>query len=417
MTRALRILVHNWPLKLAAAGLATLMYGGLVLSQSAQTYNGVVAVVQKDLPGNVVLLSAIPPVTSIRYFAPAGVPTANATFTAEVDLSDVDPATGTATVAVTVRAVDDRINILSFEPPSVTLDVDELIRLEVPVDVVMGPIPAGIEIGEVEVSQSTVSVFGPASIVSKVVEARADVVVQPSGFDIDQDVILRAVDSLGNALSPVEVEPRSIHVSIPAFTDRASRTLPVSPVVTGTPAAGFEVAGVTVTPLSVTVEGDADELAALVRVDTLPVSVIGASSDFDIDIDLDLPTGIVPVGQPSVRVAVTLRPVTATRNFDAGLRLIGARSDRVYGLSVDRVLVTIGGSVADLDRLIGGTLVLDLDVRDIEPGTTEVDVSATLASGLTLVSASPVTVIVTVTVPPSPSPAAIGPSASPAPSG
>ena len=64
------------------------------------------------------------------------------------------------------------------------------------------------------------------------------------------------------------------------FTDRTTRTLPVSPVITGTPAAGFEIASVSVTPLTVTVEGDADQLAALERADTEAVSASGASSDF-----------------------------------------------------------------------------------------------------------------------------------------
>ena len=38
------LVVHNWPLKLAAVGLATLLYGGLVLSQSTATLTGVVPV-------------------------------------------------------------------------------------------------------------------------------------------------------------------------------------------------------------------------------------------------------------------------------------------------------------------------------------------------------------------------------------
>ena len=41
MTRVLGVLIHNWPLKLAAIGLATLLYGGLVLSQSSATLTGV----------------------------------------------------------------------------------------------------------------------------------------------------------------------------------------------------------------------------------------------------------------------------------------------------------------------------------------------------------------------------------------
>ena len=36
MRRIVGIIVHNWPLKLAAIGLATLMYGGLALSQNTQ---------------------------------------------------------------------------------------------------------------------------------------------------------------------------------------------------------------------------------------------------------------------------------------------------------------------------------------------------------------------------------------------
>ena len=38
--RFLRRLFNNWPLKLAAVGLATLMYGGLALSQNTQTLSG-----------------------------------------------------------------------------------------------------------------------------------------------------------------------------------------------------------------------------------------------------------------------------------------------------------------------------------------------------------------------------------------
>jgi YbbR domain-containing protein len=403
VTRLLRVVVHNWPLKLAAAGLATLLYGGLVLSQSAQTYNGVVPVQPRGLPDDVVLLSPIAPVTSIRYFAPAGIPVANSTFTAEVDLSGVDATSGSARVSVSVKSVDDRVNILSFEPPTVIVELDALVRLEVPVDVVLGPIPDGVEVGDTVVEPSKATVFGPSSIVSKVDRVRADIVIQPSGLDVDQEVILRPVDSLGDVLSPVEVEPRTAHVTIPVFTDRVSRSLPVSPVVTGTPAAGFEVSSVTVTPLSVTVEGDADELAALVRVDTLPVSVTGASTDFEVPIGLDLPTGIVPLSDAPVRVSIALRPVTSTRNFESGLRLVGAK-DFAYALSVDRVLVTVGGSVADLDRLEGSALVMDLDVSDLGPGASEVPVTADLPTGVTLVSASPETVTVTVTVPATPAP-------------
>ena len=59
MTRVLGVIVHNWPLKLAAVGLATLLYGGLVLSQSTQTLSGIVPVTVKVQPDDTSSSSAV----------------------------------------------------------------------------------------------------------------------------------------------------------------------------------------------------------------------------------------------------------------------------------------------------------------------------------------------------------------------
>ena len=53
------------------------------------------------------------------------------------------------------------------------------------------------------------------------------------------------------------------------------------------------------------------------------MSVGGVSEDIEVDADLALPAGVVPVDIATVTVTITLRPVTATRNFDAGLDLVG----------------------------------------------------------------------------------------------
>ena len=88
----------------------------------------------------------------------------------------------------------------------------------------------------------------------------------------------------------------------------------------------------------------------------------------------------------------------------------GPRPELTYSLSTDRVLLTIGGSTADLDRLTGATIVADLDVSRLGPGTTNVPVTVVLPTGLTLVAASPprVTVEVAAAASPGPSPAPSG---------
>jgi YbbR domain-containing protein len=411
MTRVLRILVRNWPLKLAAIVLATLLYAGFVLSQSTRQFEGRVPIDTLDQPSDVILLSDLGAVQRIRYFAPddLGIRLDSASFRATVDLSDVDPSRGPTSVPVRVVSVDPRIQVLEYEPSRVIVQLDRVVSATVPVRAVLGPVPSGLEVGTPVLSVEEANVRGPASNVRRVTEVQARVTIDPSGIDVNSTVDLTPVDALGEPLSLVDVDPTNAQVRVPVFTDRRTKTLPVHPVVTGTPAAGFEVAAVAVDPLSVAVAGDANDLAALELADTASVSVSGASSNVVRTVDLALPDGVQAVGTSSVKVTVTLRAVTATRTFEAGLILTGTRPDLEYALSIDRVLVTIGGSVADLDRLSGSSLTVTVDVTGLEVGAHDVKVGANLQTGLTLVGASPDRVTVTITEP-SPSP---GPSPTP----
>lgn len=415
MRRILGRIVHNWPLKLAAVGLATLMYGGLALSQNTQTFNGIIPTRYVNEPDSTVITPSTPrPVTQVRYFAPTDVSVATSTFVATIDLSGVGNTTGIVSAPVNVTTPDSRVRVLGWNPTFVTVDIDRLTSREgVPVVVTHGTVPDGLTLGPTTVDPATVTVTGAASIVDKVDSVRADVEIQSSGIDVDEDVQLVPVDQLGNALSPLDVAPQTAHVTIAVFSDRQTRTLPVNAVITGTPAAGFEIESVTVIPQAALVAGDADQLSQLVRVDTDPVPMTGVSADETVRVNLALPTGVVAVGDDSVSVMITIRPVTATRTFSAGLRLIGDRNDLRYALSTDRVLVTIGGSTADLDRLSASTLVVDLDVTGLGPGTHEVPVSADLPTGTTLVAASPAKVTVTISAVP---PASAVPNTAPGPS-
>ncbi len=411
MRRILARVVHNWPLKLAALGLATLMYGGLVLSESTQTFNGDIPVVPQGQPADTFLLTVPPPVTVIRYFAPAGVPVTTSSFAASVDLSSVDPEAGAVSVRIEVSSPDARIRVLGYEPQFMSVQLDPIDQKTVPVQVERGTVPPGLDLGDTAVDPPNVIVSGPQSTVRQVVAVRADVQIQPSGIDVDQDVQLVPVDGVGNAVRTIDVTPSTARVTIPVFSDRQTRTLPVDAVLSGVPAAGFEVAGVTVDPQVVLIEGDADQLSQLVSVETSPIPMTGVSANTTVQASLALPTGIVAVGNDSIRVSIKLRQVTETRTYSAGLRLVGTRRDLAYDFTTDRVIVTIGGSTADLDRLVGSALLVDLDVTGLGPGTFDVPVSIDLPTGPTLVAASPATVSVTISATATPSPS-IGPSPS-----
>jgi YbbR domain-containing protein len=414
MTRILGLVIHNWPLKLGALALATLLYAGLVILTNAKVFPVSIPIEATGVTADVTILSDLGAVREIRYLAPEdlGLRLDSTNFRATVDLGDIEPAKGRKLVDVEVESIDPRVQVVDFQPRQIVVELDTVISRTVPARAVMGPVPSGLDVGDPVVEDEAVTVTGAASAVERVAEAQARISIPVSGIDINRLVDLLPVDLAGEPVLEVDVEPASTRVRLPIFSDRQTKTLPIRPVVAGSPAAGFEVASVAVDPLVIAVEGDPDDLAALEVADTAAVTVTGATSNVVAETTLELPDGVQALGEATITVTVTLRPVTASRTFDAGLLLVGALADRQYVLSTDRVLVTIGGSIADLDRLSGSDLVLTLDVTGLEAGSHQVSVSANLQTGLTLIGASPNPIIVTI----SPPPATPSPPASPSPS-
>ena len=418
--RVVARIVRNWPLKLGSVVLATFLYAGLVLSQNAQVWPGRIPIVATNQPTNAVLLTTdLGDVTNLRYFAPSDVVdrVTSSSFIASVDLSTATPQVGTpfATVQVHVQAVDPRIQILDFDPQVIQVQLDPLVSKTVPVVVDTGEVPAGLHPQSPTLSATTVTVSGPDSVVRLATAAVARVVIQPAGLDIDQQVPLVAVDALNNVLSPVRIDPDTIRVQIRVGTAQ-TRTLPVVPDLTGAPDSGYQVSSVIVNPTVVTVAGDADALNSLDQVETVPLDLNGAVADVTKQLNLVLPPGITIVGSPTVTVTVDLVARSASQTFSAGIVLSGARDDRIYSLSVDQVLVTLGGSPDALAGVDGQTFAVTLDVDGLAPGVHVLTPSVNLPASLKLIGLSPATVTVTISVaaPPSPSPSASSsPSAGP----
>jgi YbbR domain-containing protein len=406
VSRIGRLLFHNWPLKLAAIVLASMLYAGLVISQSAQELPGSIRVDVLNQKADASLVQTLPQVTRIRYVAISD-PTARATpdsFRATVDLKDVDPLAGPTVVPIRVESVDPRFTVLSWDPPSVQIRLDPLKDKSVKVNVATGPTPANLEVRPAIVTPETVTVTGPASVIDRVTSARADVAIEPSGLNVDRDVDLIPVDDVGNRVTPVKVVPSTVHVHIDVISEPQTHSVPVNANVTGTPATGYEVVSVAVDPAVVTLQLDANQVAALPAADTAPISISGATQSVEADVGLALPAGVLSLKDTTVHVTVTIRAKASTRTFDAGIIVSGARADLLYSLSVNHALATVGGSLADLQRLDGASFVLTAPVGGLAPGSHEVALEANLPIGLTMVGIEPPKVSVTISMPPSAAP-------------
>ena len=221
-----------------------------------------------------------------------------------------------------------------------TVQLDPLITKIVPVEIERGEVPEGLQVGTETATPSTVTVSGPKTIVDQVVAARADVVIQPSGIDVDEDVALIPVDAVGDARSPADVAPTTARISIRVFSQPETRTLPVSPVVTGTPAAGFEIDEITVEPATVLGRRRRGPSRGAGPCRYRAGLGIGPVGDADVRHRAGAARGIEAVDPVPVRVTVTFRPVTESRSYTVGLQVVGAEPGLTYTPNASSVLLS-----------------------------------------------------------------------------
>ena len=413
----LRFIFGNWALKIGAILLAIILYVGMVALQTTQVWPGQVPITLVDSPATATLIEPkpLPTVASIRYVAPADVAVSNDSFSATLDLSNARiDASSSTWVKVQLVALDKRIQIIDYQPQQLRVVLDPTVSRTIPVKVETSTPPAGLSLGPQTQSITSVEATGPSTLLSQVVRAVARITIDNSGLDINDQYPLVPVDAADQAVN-VTLNPSMVGVKIQIGSQLRSQTMSVAPALQGTPAAGYQVTSIDVTPLVVSVSGQANALASLNgAVSTQPISISGATGDVSVKIALDLPPGVEAPDVSTVSVVVHMSSPAKTESLSIGIVPDGARPDRIYVLSTPSVTVTLGGAAAALNAFDTSTLVGIVSVGTLGPGTYTVTVTVTVPPGIKIVSLSPKRVTVTVELPPSPSPSPL-PSPSPSP--
>ena len=404
--RVLRFIVRNWPLKIGAVLLAVTLYGAMVVLQGTQVWPGKVAIQPVNQPATGYLLGTLPEVSDIRYIASPDVPISQSSFVATIDLASVKVSEGAFTlVPVELTANDQRIQIVDYQPQQIKVTLDPIVSKKVPVEVSYAAVPSGLQPGTPVLTPSTADVSGGASIIRTVSEVRASVRIDASGLDVNQDVGLVAMDASGHAVDNVTIDPRTVHVDIQVGSQIRSESVPVKPVTTGTPVAGYNVTGIDVSPSVVLVHGQADALALLKdKASTKAISIAGATGDVTAKVALDLPAGVTSDTTAMITVTIHLSSPSSSRSYSVGMELAGAQPNLVYTLSTPSVIVTLGGATAALNALNTSTLVATVSVADLGAGVHTVTVTITVPPGITVAAISPGQITVTIANAPSPSP-------------
>jgi len=409
----MRWLLRNWHLKLAAGGLALILYTGFVYSGSFSetTFNGA-PIRSINLPDGGYLMTQQLGSVDISYRLAADATRVTAdSFAVTVNLAtyDLDRPAQPQALGVTVDPLQNGLEILDFSPKTVPVAIDRLGTKRARVIVDTGIVPEGLQIGTPVVDVREVDATGPESQLSRLDRAVARVVVQESGIDIEAQVPLVPVDIDGQTLDSVDLIPANATVSVDVQTVETSKTVPISPVITGSPASGYEIGSVSIVPATATLRGTPDVLAVITEVRTQAVSVTNATATVTAAPAIVVPEGTrLADGQDATpSVSVQVRATVVTRTFLVGVVCQGAPAGSACLPQLTQLALTVRGTFPAIDAIDPGVLTPILDVSGLAPGSHDVTVAVVLPAGVELVSISPGIVTVIIEAPATP-PAAPG---------
>jgi YbbR domain-containing protein len=405
-------LLRNWHLKLSAVLLATVLYTGIVFSGAFDVDDIQVRIEQVNQPANSYVLTGDLGFVQVRYQTTQellGNVVAEAAFVARVDLStyDMDDAPAPQVLDIEVRSLNENIEVLSVEPSTVRVEIDQRDQRMVPVQVDFGTVPEGMEVDDPETSEDEVQVRGPASVVAQVDRVVALVNIDASGIDFNRPVTVVPVDIEGQPIGVglIEVDPQTIAVRIDVQAVEETRTVPVRPVIDGTPAPGFALEAFSVSPQVVTLRGLPAVLAEIPEVVTETLSIAGASGDQEFEADLVLPDDVELVdGAPQVTVAVTIGPSVSSRTFLVGVICQNAGSNACLP-GIDQLALTLSGPGDTLSDLSAADLTPTVDAGGLAPGNYSLTpIVPGLPDGVELIGISQAAVPVTIVAPATPQP-------------
>lgn len=321
-----------------------------------------------------------------------------ADFEATVDLDGFT--IGVYNEPVEVRPTTSRGNLRVEEvlPNEIEVVLAQLVTKRVPIVVSpVGEPPVDYEMSSPEADDESADVSGPQDLVEQVTQATGTINVDGRTETIDQAVRLEPRDARGNLVQGVSVDPALTDVRVEIDAVTYTRAVVVVPRIdrNTVPAPGYNVVGVSVDPVTVTVSGSQEYIEGASTIDTQPISVDGATDDLVKVVSLDLPSGVTVLGNVNVTVTILVSPSegritltlpVAVENLAAGLAVAGA---------LPNVVVTLEGPTPDLLGLSGANVSATINLEGREPGTHQVTVDVSAPPGIDVGSIAPPVVEVT----------------------
>lgn len=393
-----RWLTNNVSLMILAVLLAVFVWGVGSLQQDPIVENTLAApvvIVAPPAADQTISASTLPPTVTVRIRAPQSTFEslgANGVQVA-VDLSQLGVGQHVVKLEPTIRMAPSML--LSSRPLTASVTIEQITEASVPIRVVVEGTPAigyQAQLPSVEPIQATIT--GTQQLVSRVASVDAVISVEGARSSVQQTVRLVARDQDNNPVPNVGITPSTAVVRVPMeqlsnFKDLAVRVRP-----TGQPAEGYAITSISASPQVVTVFGPRDAIQQLPGfIDTLEVSVAGATQDVEQRVGLNVPPNVSPVAENmTVLVRVRIEPQQGALTVSRRPIVIGITETLSVKVSPPVVDIVLAGPQPTLNGLTQDSVRVEVDATGLGIGVHQLTPKVIVPEGVAVQSVIPTTV-------------------------
>ena len=310
----------------------------------------------------------------------------------------------TTPVMVPVTATCDRVAAedISVVPAAIGIEIEDMVSKDFTITVTAGDTTpsADYEVGTMEANPEKVTITGPESLIDKIDRVMAEVNTAPMNEDTTITSRLIIYDKNQDTLDETEMNYLKFDIGQPVVDIhvdlwRVRGDIQLAVNYSGSPAPGYQVGDVTITPSTISVAGTDEALAQLavegntIEIPADAIVLDGQNSDVETRLTLSeympddlvvannvetaiVNVSIIPEGSQEFRVAT--RDI-AIENLDDKLRLV---------FDTDSVTVRVRETGGQINDLTADEISLSADMKDRGAGDYEIQLEADLPDGYEL---------------------------------
>lgn len=290
---------------------------------------------------------------------------------AKVDVADLGE--GEYVLPVRVDFGITPVQLVEVKPKTVQVGLEPLVSgVETISPVLQGEPALGFHAGIPDLSQDSVQVSGPQSLVEQLFEVRVILDVTGVRESVVSDVLLTPVDENGEMISGLTLTPDQVKVNLPIVQSGGYRDVAVKVETIGQPVSGYRVTNIIISPPTVTLfSSDPQTVAEMPGyVSTQLLDLTEIDDDIEVRLALDLPEGVTIVGEEqSVQVQVGIAAVETSISLSVPIDVTGLGPGLEAVVSPESVDVFLSGPLPILDSLTPDDIIVFVDLTGLEPGS------------------------------------------------